>query len=594
MEESNNLSSITTICRGVTMLFYDFEVFLHDWLVVIMDTDTKTTNIIVNDRDKLIQFYESNKNSIWCGYNSRHYDQYILKGILLGCDPYDISKHIIQHHQSGWNYSNDFKSVQLYNYDVMTDFRGLKELEGFMGNDIRETTVAFNTDRKLTDTEIQEVIKYCKHDVEQTIEVFINRIEEFKSHLSLLKAFQLPLSYISRTKAQLSAIILGAWKQERNDEFDITIPDTLRIQKYKHIVDWYKDPANRDYSKSLTINVAGVSHVFAWGGLHGAIEQYSGEGLFVNVDVSSFYPAIMIEYGFLSRNVSEPKKYKEIRDTRLKLKAEKNPMQQPYKIVLNSTYGASKDKYNQLYDPLMANNVCVAGQLLLLDLIEHLEDYCQLIQSNTDGLFIKINHIDELDTIKSICSEWEQRTRMDLDFDIFTKIYQKDVNNYIVIHEDGSYESKGAYVKKLDSLDYDLPIVNKALVEYFINGTPIEVTINSCNELKEFQKIVKVSNKFQYAQHGNKKLNERVLRVFASRDPRDGRVYRMNSRNRLEKISYTPERCFIHNGDINRKRIPRKLDKRWYIEVARKRLYDFLGIEDQMTIWDISYPTRSL
>ena len=35
------------------------------------------------------------------------------------------------------------------------------------------------------------------------------------------------------------------------------------------------------------------------------------------------------------------------------------------KIVLNGTYGASKDKHNNLYDPLMANNVCVAGQLLI-------------------------------------------------------------------------------------------------------------------------------------------------------------------------------------------------------------------------------------
>ena len=110
-------------------------------------------------------------------------------------DPYDISKHIIQNHLPGWKYSNDFRNIQLYNYDVMTSYHGLKELEGFMGNDIRETTVPFNLNRKLTPTEIDEVIKYCKHDVEQTIEVFINRIEEFESHMSLLTEFKLPLNY---------------------------------------------------------------------------------------------------------------------------------------------------------------------------------------------------------------------------------------------------------------------------------------------------------------------------------------------------------------------------------------------------------------
>lgn len=58
--------------------------------------------------------------------------------------------------------------------------------------------------------------------------------------------------------------------------------------------------------------------------------------------------------------------------------------------MLNSTYGVLKDKNNDLYDPLMSNKVCVYGQILLLDLIEHIEPYAQLIQSNTDGILIKM------------------------------------------------------------------------------------------------------------------------------------------------------------------------------------------------------------
>ena len=563
------------------------EVFPHDWLVVIMDTDTKETHVIVNDRKKLIQLYEQNKNNIWCGYNSRHYDQYIFKGILLGLDPYKINKHIIVDNEPGWKYSNDFRTIQLYNYDVMTSYHSLKQLEGFMGNDIRESEVNFDTNRKLTPEELEKVIRYCKHDVEQTIEVFLNRLEEFESHMSLLKAFKLPLNHISKTKPQLSAIILGAVRQDHDDEFDITIPDNLKIIKYKHVVDWYKDPANRDYSKRLETEIAGVSHTFAWGGLHGAIDQYHGEGIFIKVDVASYYPAIMIEYGFLSRNVADPGKFREIRDMRLKLKAEGNPMQKPYKIVLNSTYGAMKDKYNPLYDPLMANNVCVTGQLLLLDLIEHLEPYSQLIQSNTDGLFIKIQKEDDLEVIKNICKEWEERTKMTLEFDMFTKIFQKDVNNYIIIHEDGTYESKGAYVKKLNNLDYDLPIVNKALVEYFINGTPVEEIIMNCNDLKEFQFIARASSKYKGLKHGNKILSEKTVRVFASKDKSDPGIAKINSRDGLEKIAGSPERCFIVNGDINGKRIPRKLDREWYVKVARERIHDFLGTSDQVSIWEL-------
>lgn len=558
------------------MIFFDFEVFLCDWLVVLADANTQTFQTIINDPEKLRRFYEKNKAEIWIGYNSRSYDQYILKGILLDFDPYEISKFIIAEDRKGWEYSNAFNKIPFYVFDIMTSHHGLKQLEGYMGNDIRETDVSFKTARKLTEAELRQVEKYCRHDVEQTMEVFMNRTDEFETQLSLLNAFKLPLSYIAKTKAQLAAIILEATRQNYHDEFQITLPSTLRLSKYRHIADWYNDPANRDYNKSLKTTVAGVPHIFAWGGIHGAIDNYQGEGLFLNIDVASYYPALMIEYNFLSRSVVDPEKYRQIRDERIRLKKEKNPMQQPYKIVLNSTYGAMKDKYNALYDPLQANNVCVGGQLLLLDLIEKLEPYCTIIQSNTDGVIIKLPN-DDVDFIKSICAEWEERTRMVLEFEAFERIFQKDVNNYIVIHADKTYKSKGAYVKKLDVLDNDLPIVNKALIKYFTQGTPLEETITSCTNLMEFQKIVKVSRKYMYAMHGDKILSERVLRVFASRSRRDAGVFKQKTLERIEKIANTPERCFIENGNVNCLSLPPKLDIAWYIDVAHKRLRDFVA-----------------
>ena len=57
---------------------------------------------------------------------------------------------------------------------------------------------------------------------------------------------------------------------------------------------------------------------------------------FVMSDVASLYPSIMIEYGFLSRNVPQPERFKQIRDKRMELKRAKNPMQKPYKIVLSN------------------------------------------------------------------------------------------------------------------------------------------------------------------------------------------------------------------------------------------------------------------
>lgn len=78
------------------------------------------------------------------------------------------------------------------------------------------------------------------------------------------------------------------------------------------------------------------------------------------------------------------------------------------KIVINANYGAMKDQYNPLYDPLMSNNVCLAGQLLLLDLIEKVEPYAKLIQSNTDGIFLKVDKEEDISIIKQVAAEWEK------------------------------------------------------------------------------------------------------------------------------------------------------------------------------------------
>lgn len=568
------------------MLFYDFEVFKEDWLVVIIDMTKKKEHVIINNPDELEKIYNESVNDIWVGFNSRHYDQYILKGILCGFDPKRINDYIIVKGNPGWKFSSLFRNIPLNNYDVMSNIdRGLKSFEGFMGNNIKESSVPFDIDRKLTEEEIQETVKYCRHDVEQTIEVFLQRKEDFEACMGLVKlACQgkpLNLSLISKTKSQLAAIILEATPKEHDDEFDIDFPSTLKIEKYTEVVDWYKNLDNRCYEKDgkknqLDIMVAGVPHQFGWGGVHGAIPQYSGEGYFLNMDVASLYPSLMIQYNLHSRNMKDPKKYEEIYHTRLKYKKEKNPLQAPLKLVLNSTYGVMKDKNNGLYDPLQANRVCVYGQLLLLDLIEKLEPHCQIIQSNTDGILVKMNKYEDFDMIDDIAYEWEKRTHLTLEFDEYRKVFQKDVNNYIIVDSNGKYKSKGAYVKKLNNLDYDLPIINKALIEYMVHNIPVEKTINECNDLKEFQLVTKISNKYTHILHGDEYIKEKCIRIFASTDENDKGVTKIHATTgRPAKISNSPEHCFIFNDEVNDVKVPKKLDKAWYVDLAIKRLKDF-------------------
>ena len=142
-------------------------------------------------------------------------------------------------------------------------------------------------------------------------------------------------------------------------------------------------------------------------------------------------------------------------------------------------------------------------------------------------------------------------------------------------------EAKGAYVKDLNNLDYDLAIVNEAVRAYLLDGVPVERTINSCTDLRKFQKVVKLSNKYKWVEHesskGKEKFYNKCYRTFASTNPEDGRIFKCDGVRNPAKFGNTPDHCFINNGNIlgqSTSWFP-QLDKQWYVDLANKRLEDF-------------------
>ncbi len=578
MLDAEKYQDFTAELYPYSLNFYDFEVFVHDWCVTIINPIEKIMTVIVNDVGALKRYYKKHQNQFWVGYNSRNYDTFIMKGLLLGMNPKKVNDDIILRNMKGWQINKDFKKVKFLNFDIYTK-NSLKTLEGFMGNDIRETEVDFNLQRKLTLQEIRQTIKYNIHDVEQTIEVFKRNIYLYESQIQLIEIFGMDIELIGATQAQLTARILGCQLVKRDDEFDIKIVPVLHLKKYVYAKEWFEDKNNLDYKKSFGLTVCGVPHQFGWGGLHGCPEEpLHAKGRIFHVDVTSYYPSIMIKYNFLTRNTDDKKRYTQIYDIRVQLKKEgKKKEQAPYKIVLNGAYGMTKDKYSLAYDPRQANNVCINGQLMLLDLLEHLEPYITLIQSNTDGLIIQVeDNQEKINKVMNICHRWEHRTGMGLGFDEIDEIFQKDVNNYCFRFTNGKLERKGAYVMELDDLNNDLPIVNKALVDYMMKGVAVEETIGNCDEIKQFQKIVKVSSNYEGAWHNSEYLHDKTFRVFASNDEKDTYLGKFKYKGAtIEKFGNTPDCAFIMNENVNGVKVTKKLDKWWYIDLANKRLEDF-------------------
>ena len=588
--------------KQLRLLFYDFEIFQYDWMVVIIDYSTRRKKVIINNRDELIKFYELAKdNYIWIGYNSRNYDSVILKGIILGMNPKELNDKLIIDGLKPFQISKEFNKIQLYSYDTMVN-RGesLKQLEGMMGHMIKESDVDFNINRKLTRDEINETIYYCTHDVEETIEVFENTKSDFDAVFGLINLFNLPLTYITKTKAQLTATILGAKKMSTpSSPEDYQFVDCLKLDRYNWIKDWYDknrsdkiiNEKGKEVTKGLTTDIFGLKHQLGIGGLHSAIPKYytdnSDGSIIVHQDIASYYPNMMVNHGLLSRAVEEPDRFKKMLEQRLQYKAEGNPLNKCLKISINACYGVTNDQFNPMYDPQRSREITINCQLLLVDLIEKIEtqlgsELCTYIQGNTDGLIFKLKNKEAYDKLIEISSEWEDRTGFKFEYDEISKIAQKDVNNYVFEFTNGKLECKGSYLQFNKPLKNDMSILNDALREYLIHGTPVEDTINNCNDLIKFQHINKIGGSYYKVMWGDKELKEKVIRTFACKKDLPGlfKVKKVINKDgeevdSIQKVANNSEHIFIDNGDITDKKCPEYLDKQWYIDEANKRVKAF-------------------
>ena len=596
---------------------YDFEVYSKiNWFCVtfINYEDRNKEVVIVNDRAKLIEFYNSHKDDIFISYNGRQYDTGIFKGILDGMNVGYVNDKLIKEGKKPFQVVKNAKKYPLNDYDTILKDKSLKQLEAFMGDDIRETEVDFNIDRPLTEEEIKQTLYYNHHDVIEVLRVLDYCWDDFEGQLDIIELYGLDMSYFTKTKVQLavSPKILNAVDQHTlDDEFDIRLPETIQLSdKYKFIPEWYMNPKNwrykehlrsedKQHNNQLCCTVAGIPHVFAWGGCHGADDKEAVfEGIILHADVASMYPTTDIEYGLLSRKFKNPDDFKQMRDFRLKLKSENNPKNKALKPMINGVYGAGKDRNNPSYDPLMANLTCIFGQMFILDLIDKLEPYCRLLQTNTDGIFVLCENEEMKNKVIEITNQVGKRLKMEFEIDEYTKLIQKDVNNYIAVKKNGELECKGAMVKFNKPIDNDLPILNDAVRNYLAYDIPVEQTINECNEYIKFQKVIKLSTKYKEIWYGNgvsgkdnkitsingELLKGKVHRVFASKRQSDGSIYKLKIEKGVksyEQFANTPTHLFIDNEDVHDKSIPEYLDKEYYINEAKKRIDMFLTKDEE-------------
>ena len=342
-----------------------------------------------------------------------------------------------------------------------------------------------------------------------------------------------------------------------------------------------------------------------------------------NYDVRSYYPSMMIINGYTSRNIPSPEIFEKVYWDRVEAKNSGDKKKaDALKLILNTTYGASLASTNPLYDPLMGRSVCISGQLYLLELAQHLyRDVSELrvVALNTDGILIEFDD-SQYSEVSAILDEWQTRTGFVLEEDKIRTLIQKDVNNYLLIFENGKIKTKGGYFSSgiapagAFSINNNFVVVKQAVITYFVDGTPVEDTINACENIHDFQIIAKAGGGYESVyrvppdfesykkswqkEHRYREMNskgklvwkhppfrwehyigprsavQRVNRVYASVIPNMGTLVKVKPDGTLGKIGGLPDSCIIDNKN---KLTLDQVDRSWYIALAKKYIEDYRG-----------------
>lgn len=627
----------------MNIYIYDIEVTSDDWIVIFKRPEPGSDYIVIHNDNYHLREFLNQPDIVIGGFNNKHYDDWIILTMYLGGSNVEVKRHNdwIINGGTSWEFPFiAFKKKPFKSFDLRDDIAdpgiSLKAIEGNLKLPIVESSIPFDIDRPLTPEELDEMIQYCKYDVDSTIKLYNERKENYIDAKALIAdMYDLPVEEaIGLTNAKLCARILGAKPQKHDDERDYIIPDNIdtnlipdKVLEFflqirdKSIPDAKLFGAGKG-SKGMTLDIwlktsyGKCPVTYAWGGVHGAkpcvtVEE-TEDRVIINQDVASLYPNSMLNFGYCSRAMADPEAFRKLVERRLGYKHSGDKLRSnALKLPINTTYGAMLNRYNDLADRKAGRSVCISNQLAMTMLIVQLAKECETIDFvniNTDGIMFTINR-SEVELSEKIIADWSAVTKFEMERDDFKKVIQKDVNNYIGIKPDGSFKTKGGFVSLYKGGNFktnSLQIIDKAVVDYLVKGIQAEQTINECTDIFAFQQIVKTGGSYEGSYHyinGERVPIQKVNRIYAVKDPKYGQVVKgkwITEKRKKNKdtgkmestpvdppqwsesvIPECPVHAFIDNENVL---TIDALDKDYYINIAKKRISMYINLDRKVEL----------
>jgi hypothetical protein len=456
---------------------------------------------------------------------------------------------------------------KIHHYDNKNKSTSLKWVE-FSMNMLNIQSLPIEPNSEIKPEEVDKLVEYCYNDCEATLDFYwltkgqtehpvykgvdaIQFRKDIQSNYGIsclnYNDVQIGIEIGLKQYVQISKRRKEYVEKLRTFRKEINISDCIEnninfqsetFQLFlKHLKTLKIKPQSIKEEEGFSLNYKGVLFTFGWGGLHTEDKPRqtfkTDNTQIIDCDVISYYPSAIINRGLYPAHLGKEfvEGYKQIFQQRVEAKklskTDKSyqSVNEALKLSLNGTYGKTNSEYSYLYDPLVTFKVTVNNQLCLLMLCEKLLDNnINLLSVNTDGLVCQIDNNQE-ELYYSICKEWEESTKFQLEYAFYNKLLQTSVNDYIAEKTNGELKFKGdfEYDKHLHK-NNSARIVPLALKEYFINSVNYIEFIRNHKNIFDFCIGVKAKDyldirlyfyedgKVQYTQ-----IKEKVVRYYVSK-----------------------------------------------------------------------------
>lgn len=617
---------------------YDIETYPNLWTCNVTHINTNTVRRFeVSDRrNNFPEFYNfiielRQQKARMVGFNNLGFDYPVIHEMLsiAGCghsvtalDAYNKAQQIFNTSFDQkfahliWDDQQFVQQIDLYkihHFDNVSRSTGLKVLEiNMLSEDVGD--LPFEPGTFIHINQIDTVVKYNDHDVNETIKFYKHSVEmiEFREVLSerygrnflnhndtkigkdylIMKLEETQPGTCYTRNANNQRVPRQTWRHSMRLS-DVVFPYIkFNHPEFQRVHQWLLQQTIVDTKgvfDNLSATVNGFKFDFGTGGIHGSVSSRTvtsdDEGEIIDLDVAAYYPSLAIVNQLYPEHLGDTfvKVYPDIKNERKKHKkgtAENKAM----KLAGNGVYGDSNNKFSCFLDPMYTMKTTINGQLLLCMLAEYLMQIpgLKMIQANTDGVTVKCPR-DQLHALQSVTDWWQKFTCLELERVEYSRMFIRDVNNYIAEKKDGKLKRKGAYChirpwEKDNDLewhqDHSSLVIQKAAEAALVRGADIEQFIRGHQNHYDFLLRARASGQSKLVTEwldGVDKPEQKTTRYYVSKigsslvklmPPLQGKTdWRRIGINTSHSISVANNARQIDMSNI---------DYSYYIEEARK------------------------